>query len=167
MNLEDLGNLGESLSGIAVVFSLIYLIFEVRRNTRSIRTKSAWDATNALAELCEHIAPNQQLSDVVRRAHDPGTKLDDLTPAEFTQFLFVARSVLFKYEAQWHLWEEGSLSDTMWQQRRLWAKAFISLPVPGRVWDVEIESHQYHPGFVESIESAQVRGDLTISAESP
>lgn len=98
MNLEDLGNLGESLSGIAVVFSLIYLIFEVRRNTRSIRTKSAWDATNALAELCENIAPNQQLSDVVMRAHDPDTKLDDLTPAEFTQFLFVARSVLFKYE---------------------------------------------------------------------
>ena len=50
MNLEDFGNFGETISGIAVVASLIYLIFEVRRNTRSVRTKPAWDATNSLAE---------------------------------------------------------------------------------------------------------------------
>lgn len=162
VNLEDLGNLGETLSGIAVVASLIYLIFEVRRNTRSVRTKSAWDGTNSLAELCETIAPNPQLAELVLRAHEPTADPDELTPAEFSQFLFVARSVLFKYEAQWHMWAEGSLSDEMWQSRRLWAKAFISLPVPGRVWTIEKDSHQYHAGFIESVESADLRANITI-----
>jgi len=162
MNLEDLGNLGETLSGIAVVASLIYLIFEVRRNTRSVRTKSAWDGTNSLAELCETIAPYPQLAELVVRAYDPDTSPDDLTPAEFSQILFISRAVLFKYEAQWHMWAEGSLSDEMWQSRRLWAKAYISLPVPSRVWTIEKDSHQYHAGFIDSVESADLRADISI-----
>ena len=73
------------------------------------------------------------------RGLDADTDPDDLTPAEFAQFYFVCRSVLYKYEAQWFLWSEGSLSNEMWQNRRRWAKAFVSLPVAGRVWEMEMD----------------------------
>jgi hypothetical protein len=143
VTLAELGNVGEALSGVAVLVSLIYLIFELRRNTRTMRTNSAWNSTVALAELCEMIAPSPQLSELCVRALDPDTDPEDLTPGEFAQFFFVCRSVLYKYEAQWFLWSEGSLSDEMWQNRRRWAKAFVSLPVPGRVWEREMDQHQY------------------------
>ncbi|MCX2983115.1 hypothetical protein EYC98_19815 [Halieaceae bacterium IMCC14734] len=130
MTLAELGNLGEALSGVAVLVSLIYLIVELRRNTRTARSNSAWNSTVALAELCEVIADNPHLSELVMKCHSPDTKLEDFTTAEFAQWFFVCRSVLYKYEAQWFLWSEGSLSDEMWQNRRRWAKAFISLPIP-------------------------------------
>ena len=82
MSLAELGNVGEALSGVAVLVSLIYLIVEVRRNTRTVRSNSAWNATVALAELCEVIAPSPQLAELVMRGHDPSTDPEELTPAE-------------------------------------------------------------------------------------
>ena len=35
MTLEQLAHIGETLGGIAVLISLIYLIIEIRRNTRA------------------------------------------------------------------------------------------------------------------------------------
>ena len=162
MTLSDLGSIGEALSGAAVLFSLIYLIVEVRRNTKATRSDSAWNSTVALAELCEVIGSNPQMAELVMRAHDENTKPEDLTPSEFSQNYFIARSVLYKYEAQWFLWREGSLSDEMWQNRRRWAKSYISLPVGARVWEMEKQQHQYTAGFIESIDSMSEKGELSI-----
>ena len=162
MTLAELGNLGEALSGAAVLVSLVYLIVEVRRNTRATRSNSAWNSTVALAELCEVIGNNPQMADLVMRAHDQNTNPEDLTATEFAQNHFIARSVLYKYEAQWYLWREGSLSDEMWQNRRRWAKSYVSLPVGARVWALEKLQHQYSEGFIESIDSMSERGDLRI-----
>jgi len=160
MTLQQFANIGETLGGIAVLISLIYLVIELRRSTRAARSSNAWNSTVALAELCEVIANNPQLSELNMRCHSPDTNPDDLTPAEFSQYFFVVRSVLYKYEAQWYLWAEGSLSDEMWQNRRRWAKAFISQPVPRRVWEMEMEQHQYTSKFVESIETMSISGNL-------
>lgn len=160
MTLEQLANIGEALGGVAVLVSLIYLIIELRRSTRTARSSNAWNSTVALAELCEVIADNPQLSELTMRCHSPDTNPEDLTQAEFAQWFFVCRSVFYKYEAQWFLWAEGSLSDEMWQNRRRWAKAFISLPVPRRAWEMEMEQHQYTSKFVESIETMSVSGNL-------
>jgi hypothetical protein len=40
MDLETLGNLGEFISGIVVIISLVYLAMQVRQNTRSLRTEN-------------------------------------------------------------------------------------------------------------------------------
>ena len=52
MTLSDLADVGEALGGPAVLVSLIYLVFELRRNTKTARSGAAWDATVGLAELC-------------------------------------------------------------------------------------------------------------------
>ena len=160
MTLEQLANIGEALGGLAVLVSLIYLITELRRSTRAARSSNAWNSTVALAELCEVIANNSQLAELNMRCHTKDTSPEDLTPAEFSQIFFLYRSVLYKYEAQWYLWVEGSLSDEMWQNRRRWAKAFISLPVPGKIWEMEMQQHQYTSKFVESIETMSISGNL-------
>ena len=162
MTLDDLGSLGEALGGVAVIFSLLYLIIEVRRNTRATRSGSAWNSTVALAELCEIIGNNPQLSELCIRSLDESVRPDDLTSEEFAQIFFIARSVLYKYEAQWYLWCEGSLSEEMWQNRRRWAKSWVSLPVPARVWEMEKLQHQYAAGFIESIDTMEAAANFAV-----
>ena len=164
MTLSELANIGETLGGLAVLVSLIYLIFEVRRNTKTARSESAWNSAVALGELCEGLSQNPQMSELVIRAVDEGVRPEDLTTEEFAQYFLFCRGLLFKYEAQWYLWKEGTLSDEMWQNRRKWAKAWVSHPVPGRAWEIEKEQHQFTPGFIESIESADGFGSIAIQA---
>lgn len=162
MTLSDLADVGEIFGGLAVLVSLVYLIVEVRRNTKTARSGAAWNATVALAELCEEISASPELAELVLRAHEPDADPEQFTAGELAQVFFVCRSVLYKYEGQWHLWKEGTLSDEMWQNRRRWAKAFVSLPVPCRVWEREKEQHQYTAGFIESVDSMTVSGNLSI-----
>ena len=162
MTIQDLGSIGELFGAIATIATLVYLATQIRHNTKAARSDSAWSATVALAELSEGIAASPQLADLVMRAHDPATNPEDLSDSEFAQIYFVCRSVLFKYEGQWFYWKEGTLSDEMWQNRRRWAKAFVSLPVPGRVWEREMAQHQYSAGFIESIESMESPADVHI-----
>jgi hypothetical protein len=164
MTLEQLANIGEALGGIAVLISLIYVIIELRRNTRSVQTAAAWNADISLAELNEGLSHSPQLSELTMRALDPETQPEDLTPAEFAQFMLVSRSVLQKYQAQWWLWKRGSLPDEMWQLRRRWAKGFVSLPVPGRMWEREGDQHQFAEGFIASINSVEISADLRFKA---
>jgi len=160
VTLSELANIGETLGGVAVLVSLIYLILEVKRSTKTARSASAWNATTAFAELCEGISHNRELSALVFRATSDVTKPEDLTPDEFAQYFMFCRSVLFKYEAQYFLWKEGTLSDEMWQTRRKWARSFFSQPIPARIWEIEKEQHQYSSGFIQSIESAVVTSPI-------
>jgi hypothetical protein len=162
--LAELANVGEALSGLAVLVSLVYLTVEVRKNTKTARSTASWNATVALGELCEGISHNAQLSALVVHGAGAESRPEDLSDDEFAQYFLFFRSVFFKYEAQWYLWKDGTLSDEMWENRRKWAKTFVSLPVPARVWQIEKDHHQYSAGFFESIDSATPSGDLSVSA---
>jgi hypothetical protein len=94
----------------------------------------------------------------------PETQPEDLSPAEFGQLLVLNRAVFQKYQAHWFLWDAGHLPDEIWQHRRAWAKSLVSLPVPGRVWEREIEQHQFTDGFVESINSMDAASDVSFRA---
>ena len=162
MTLSELANVGEALGGVAVLVSRLYLIVEVRRNTATAKSTAVWDSSVALAELCEGLSHNAGLSELVVRGVDEGVSADDLTPEEFAQYFLFCRSVFFKYEAQWYLWKAGTLSDEMWQNRRRWAKSFVSHPLPGRVWEIEKQQHQYANGFFESIDSVEAATPVSV-----
>jgi len=162
MTLSELANIGETLGGLAVLVSLCYLIIEIRRSTRTAKSASAWNATVTLAELCEGLSHNRELSALIVQSSTETSRREDLTDEEFSQYFLFFRSLFFKYEAQWYLWREGTLSDEMWDNRRKWAKSFVSLPVPAHAWAIEKQQHQYSAGFVESIDSAVASGNLAV-----
>ncbi|MEM1403896.1 MAG: hypothetical protein AAGG55_11240 [Pseudomonadota bacterium] len=162
MTISELASFAEIISGCAVLISLAFAIYEIRRNTRTVRATSAWSADVSMAELNEGIAHNPQLAALVTRVSDPNTKPEDFSPEEFGQLFVLFRATMQKYQAQWFLWTEGHLSDEVWENRRRWAKAFVSLPVPGRMWERETEQHQYTDQFVESVNSIEASGDLHL-----
>lgn len=165
MTLEDLANVGEVFGGLAVLISLAYLILEVRRNTSSVRSSAAWNSDVAFAEMNEALSQHPQLAELCMRAAKADARREDFSPSEWAQLFYVSRACLQKVQAQWYLWTQGSLPDDLWQSRRRWTKAFVSLPVISEFWELERNQHVYVAAFVESVESATLSGDLDFSLD--
>lgn len=124
-------------------------------------TSGIWEFGRSVKWSCGAGLPAQ--ADCIRSLDD-SVKPEDLSPEEFSQIFFIARSVLYKYVAQWFLWRDGSLTDEMWRNRRRWAKSWVSLPVPARVWEMEKKQHQYAAGFIESIDSVSEKVSIGFGA---
>ncbi len=62
MTLEDLGNLGEFLSAIAVVVSLVYLAIQIRQNTTAVRNSTFQEAIRDQISGIDQLNPNPELN---------------------------------------------------------------------------------------------------------
>ncbi len=60
MSITDLGSLGEFVSSIAVLFTLIYLVLQIRQNTRSIRSQSRFHVLEALNSDTRSLTENDR-----------------------------------------------------------------------------------------------------------
>jgi hypothetical protein len=77
--LQALGNLGEFVSAICVVVSMVYLAREMQQNTRSVRAASFNSMVQNSIGLLEHSFRDGEFADFLHRAEqDP----DALSPPE-------------------------------------------------------------------------------------
>jgi hypothetical protein len=80
MTLEDLGNLGDFIGGIAVVVTLVYLALQVtqnnrllRANTASVRAASTTAINERLIGVNQALMEDAALADIfVRELSEPG-----------------------------------------------------------------------------------------------
>jgi hypothetical protein len=156
MNLEDLGNLGESLSGIAVVFSLIYLAFEVRRNTRTTQGAAAAQSIEAFSSINMMVLQQPDLARLMKIAMDTKHDVNSLSGEEKDQLILMFRMVFQQFEAQFFLYKSGVLPKELWDNRRSWAHSFLTLPVWQEWWAVESQTPGYTPGFIENVLDAPI-----------
>ena len=130
MSLETLANLGEFVSGVAVVVSLVYLAFQVRQNTRSLRTDTFGRALDRVAAVQARLGTDAALIGIFNRG---ALDTSRLTPEERIQFTWAFYEMFGAFEFMYHQAQEGALSDEMWDR---WA-ATLSwwLSMPGvRMW---------------------------------
>ena len=93
--LEDLGNLGDFIGGLAVVVTLLYLTFQIRQNTASVRAATLQSAAQANAELLERFASDPELL----RIYQAGTRdFESLSPDDQLRFASVMGSLLHRVE---------------------------------------------------------------------
>ena len=67
MDLQSLGNLGEFISGLAVVISLVYVALQVRQNTQSLRTENYARALDRVASMQSRLAKDGDLARLLVR----------------------------------------------------------------------------------------------------
>jgi len=67
MNIEALGNLGEFLSSIGVIATLMFLIVEIRRNTAASKETTDQRAFERFSGLRKLLAANPQLAELLAR----------------------------------------------------------------------------------------------------
>lgn len=111
MDLDTLAKLGEFIGGVFVVFSLIYLGFQVRQNTRSLQTENYARLLDRMSTLQSRLAVEPELNRVfILGAQDPGR----LTGAERVRFAWALYELFGTAEFMYHQARKGSLPDAVW-----------------------------------------------------
>jgi len=130
LSWQDLGSLGEIISAIAVVVSLIYLAFQIRQNTSQIdhNTKaaraSAFDSSIAQAMVARQAIFENE--DVARIYSEGSFDPDALSEHDRLRYRLVVHNVL------WSLWniqsqaQVGGLAAETWEAQRTILRRMMS-----------------------------------------
>ncbi len=109
MKLEKWALIAEIAGGVAVVFSLVYVGFQVAQNTQAIRINTVQQSLSWILSESEHLLLNEDLRETM--------SVEDLTtlsPTDRQQYDVQQLTVLRTFEYQYFLYAEGQLDEGMW-----------------------------------------------------
>lgn len=155
MTWQDLGGLGDFVSGVGVVLTLAYALFEYRRRRREIEMQAAYDGELHWSEFNMQTATDPQLALLAERSFAPDAKPEHFTASELAQLNFIGRAFLHRLEAQWFVSQRRGLPREIWAKRRAWARAYIDSPMGRLTWERERSSGNLTTPFIREIESAE------------
>ena len=165
MNWDAIGAVGEILGAIAVFVSLIYLAIQIKSNTKEMKTRSVWDAHHTFAGVNDYLAQGGQISEIVIKSMDPATSSSDFSTVENFQIHTFARSMFQRLEAQYFLYKAGTLEPEIWENRKLFNRGLLDLPVYRDWWELEVNNAQYTQEFIDEINNAN-RGQVLFVGQN-
>ena len=111
MRLDVLAQLGEFVGGFFVVISLVYLAYQVRQNTRSLRAENYARILTRMSEMQSRLALDPDLNHVMTvGAEDPAR----LSRADRVRFSWALYELIGTAEFMFHQFREKTLSDAVW-----------------------------------------------------
>jgi len=114
LNLESLANLGDFISGIVVVVSLVYLAYQVRQNTESLRTENYARVLERVANMQARLSADAVFSELIARGAADTARLTANERVQFT----------------WTFWERWSETLSWWLSLPGVKAWWISRPAP-------------------------------------
>ena len=131
MTLEDLGNLGDFIGGLAVIATLIYLAIhrraggQIRQNTfllrRSVEQTTRTDSTAAI-NLAAQSPENAAVF------HRGQVDSDALSPEERTHFYLLMAANFYHLQYGYAAFKDGSQSERTWNAQWQALEYFASMP---------------------------------------
>ena len=159
--LQDLGNLGEFVGALGVVFSLIYLARQMRQNTTTVRAAAFNSMTENSIRLLENTFPNPEFAEFLYRAEgDPS----ELTPVQSIQWDSYMTAVFRHFGNLVYQYRVGSLDRQMWEAYQRALKEHLRTPA-WRTW-FEGNSHIFSTSLVEQVDRAVQELDEEVRASS-
>ena len=147
MNLEQLANLAEFISAIAVLVTLIYLAVEIRQNTTAVKGSTLAGNTEIWTSLLLQVADSENLGSYVSGS----TGNADIKPKEFTQFLFYCRVIFVSFENQFYQYTNGTLDSEIYQgYERSLSHELLVYRGFRMYWS--LYRHVFSPAFVERVD---------------
>ena len=139
MTLEDLGNLGDFIGGIAVVATLIYLAAQVtqnnrllRANTASVRAASITAINERLVGVNQLLVEDQSLADIfVRELSTPGS----IAGADRVRLDSFLQGVFISHENTLKMVQNGSIESRDWEPWSRHLHAWLKNPAVRSWWD--------------------------------
>lgn len=148
MELQDLANIGEFVSGVVVVITLAYLALQIRQNTKSLRMENYARALDRLATMQASLARDGDMAVLISRGAEDGSSL---SPRERLQFNWFFTEFFGALEFMFHAAEDRALPDAVWGRWAYAAAFWLSLPGVRSWWhNVPI---RFTPGFTAFIET--------------
>ncbi len=93
-----------------MIVSLLYLAFQIRQNTKTIRATNYESVLNGLREFHALIAQDGELADIYMRG---SADLASLKPPELVRFTMVLYNVFTNFGVALHLHEQGMIEDRL------------------------------------------------------
>ena len=147
--LENLGNLGDFIGGVAVVFTLIYLALQVRQNSAVVRANARAQTHQVLSEYRQFIASDPN---TLRIHHVSSDEFETLSADERRQHLYLLGYMFKSGEFVYGQYVDGLISESAWSgQLQALTNALSRVHIAG-FW--EIRKKDYDPAFVAAVESA-------------
>lgn len=148
MGLSQLADLGELLSGVAVVASLVYLAVQIRQNTRTVRASTLHQNTDLWSSLFLRLAePDLARAYVAGMAGQP-----DIKPLQYTQFFFLCRSMFLAFENQHYQMRHGVLDSEAYAGYERSISTQVLAFRGFRLW-WKLNRSMYSPDFVDHVDA--------------
>jgi hypothetical protein len=159
MTLEDLGNLGDFLGGVAVLVTLLYLALQVRQNTIALRTASR-------QEIVSGIRQNMQLNfrPGVSEAVNIGLRrYPDLPFEQRALFVSYGNDLALFFQGVFALHESGTLEEETYRSYLDYFASWLATPGGRALWaDL---SKMFTPRMVAAVDARLARGGLLDLSE--
>ena len=107
MTIIELGALGEFVSSVAVLLTLVYLAVQVRQTKQTVQSSSHQTGIATMTQNNQSVYKDKELSNIIIK----GLFDDDLDPTEWFRFGFWCIS-LFHVFQQYFLDSEKGLGDS-------------------------------------------------------
>ena len=117
MSFEQFASIGEFISGIGVLATLIFLTIEVRKNSRILRANAKTAGMDSFASYNEWLAGDPEVSNLFDRILT-GESIDTLSSGEQFRLTLAMRAIIQRVEAQYFQFSEGIVEESYWAQRR-------------------------------------------------
>lgn len=168
MNWEAISGVADSLGALGVILSVLYLAYEVRSNTYTMRADAGtraqmeWSRFNLV--LSEH-----QDRDVIVRIFDPVERLVNFTETERIAITFTLRAFAQQVEAQYFQYQAKLLEPEVWQAHLTTFSGLVQFPACAEWWAAETTMPIYTKSFLDTVASVgkvQLSPTVTVGIET-
>ena len=112
MSLESLANLGEFISSIAVLISLVYLAVQIKRSTEAERTSTYQSIVSDFGQMNQALASDPDLTFMYVSALEDFEALDASDRARISQVFFMT---FRSFENMFYQHQKGYLEEEVWK----------------------------------------------------
>ncbi len=153
--LEDLGNIGDFVGGIAVILTLLYLALGVRQNTAALNTAGRQEVSRGCRE-----ANRVWLEPGVARAYAKGLRdYPHMAYDELILFVAVFNDQALFFQGVFALQDSGQVDSETYQGYVGWFAMNVATPGGTNWWD-EVARPIYTPGMVAAVDARIAAGGL-------
>ena len=142
MSLEQAALVAQIISAVAIIASLIFVGFQLKKATSAIRATSSQAHSELYTDLVRSIIDNREFA----RAWSIGmSDPKALKEEEWVQFVAYASALFRLYESSRVQWLNGRLDDEHWNTVERQATDFGHLPGLRLAW--KLRGHWFSPEF--------------------
>ena len=134
MQIARLKEIGEAISIVAVLVTLVFLILEVRENTAAIRTEAYGGNITRMNDWRMQLASDPELSRMFARFNEGELSGSELDLTERQQFVLFYSSLWSIYESAYFARNYGTLGESEWSRFELMMCQQFGLSTAQGMW---------------------------------
>jgi hypothetical protein len=152
VTLEEIGSIGEFVSAIGVVISLVYLAFQVRDNSKFVKENSEFlrathdvSSNDGVAQVRKNYFDHPELLDIESRGH----RCEKLDFEEAAKYNFLISGTFENHFTYFLQYERGLTSDAVWSYWSSFFDDYCKHEGVKRWW--RKAEHRFPDNFIEYI----------------